>query len=190
MNSMLNLQNITIIKVKWLTLLACFFICSQIAAQKNKVVVSGNNDIAAAIPDSLKYSYPAFIYGKVYFRDGTAGSSLLNYNLLAGEVQFINPSGDTLSLANEVTIQYITINEDTFYYDNVYLKLIAENKKAKLAKNERLSLSDIKKGAAYNSYTSLGGIDNVTYLNLGSRMVNLTDDKQMIFGIASYAIHR
>ena len=181
MNGLLNSQNITMVKLKWLSLLVCLFICSQIAAQKNKVVVSGNNDIAASIPDSIKYLYPGFIFGKVYFRDGTVGGSMLNDNLLTGEMQFINPSGDTLSLANEVTIQYITINEDTFYYDNAYLKLIAENRKAKLAQNEKLSLSDIKKGTAYNSYTSLGGIDNVTSLNLGSRMVNLTDDKQMIF---------
>ncbi len=169
------------IKLKWLPFLVCLFICSKIAAQKNKVVVSGNNDIAAATPDSVKYSYPGFVFGKVYFRDGSVGASMLNYNLLLGEMQFINPSGDTLSLANEITIQYVTINEDTFYYDKAYLKLITENKKAKLAKNEKLSLSDIKKGSAYDSYTSLGGIENVTSLNLGSRMVNLTDNKQMIF---------
>ena len=168
-------------KPKPLIVLAIFFVCNHLTAQATKQIISGNEDIAASIPDSVKYLYPAFTFGKVTYREGTTGGSLLNYNLLAAAVQFVSQAGDTLSLANEITIKFITINMDTFYYDKVYLKLVAGNEKAKLAENEKLSMSNIKKGAAFDSYTSSGGVDNVTSLNTGSRTVHLTENKQMVF---------
>src|SRR5690348_1913158 len=114
--------------MRTLILLSCILITTAVTAQEKKQVVQGNDDISASIPDSIKYKYASFTPGLVTFKDGNQGGSLLNYNLLAGEVQFISPKGDTLSLANEKTIKNIAINGDTFYFDNEYLQLTAGNR--------------------------------------------------------------
>jgi hypothetical protein len=85
------------------------------------------------------YKYPQFHSGAIYFKDGSRSKSRLNYNFYLGEVQFINPAGDTLSLANENKIKYITINADTFYYNKVYFQLLSGNEQVKLVESQRLT---------------------------------------------------
>jgi hypothetical protein len=159
-------------------LVAC---CCQLFGQNKKQVVQGNDDINSSIPDSIKYKYSSFTSGRVMFKDGTIAGSLLNYNLLSGEVQFVSPKGDTLAIANEETIKYIAIANDTFFYDKIYLQLVEGNAAAKLAKNEKMKLADIKKMGGFGSYTSSGGIENYSSLNIGSRTLHLEENKQMIF---------
>ncbi|TKK68611.1 hypothetical protein FC093_10855 [Ilyomonas limi] len=168
-------------KLKVSFILICLVLCCHTIAQNQRWIVQGNDDINSSIPDSVKYKYSSFTSGRVTFKDGTKGSSFLNYNLLLGEVQFVSLKGDTLSLANENTIRSISINQDTFYYDNVYLQFIAGNTSAKLAKSEKMRLADIKKRGGFENYTSSGGIENYSSLNIGARTLHLTENKQLIF---------
>src|SRR5690242_16240204 len=66
------------------------------------------------------YKYQKFVAGDIAFKDGTAGRSLLNYNYLFGEMQFIDAKGDTLSIGNTNAINTIQIGSDTFYFDKDY----------------------------------------------------------------------
>jgi len=149
-------------------------------AQKKKEVVEGDENINATTPDSLKYKYPSFMVGRVTFKDGTVGGSAMNYNLLLGEVQFVSAKGDTLSLANELTIKHISIGSDTFYYDKIYLQFVAGNATAKLAKSEKLRLADVKKMGGYGMYSSTGGIDNYSSINTPSGPVRLEEKMRMV----------
>jgi len=168
-------------KSKVLLVLTCLAFCCHLSAQNKKQIVQGNDDINSSIPDSVKYKYASFTSGRVMFKDGTIGGSLLNYNLLSGEVQFVSPNGDTLAIANEETIKYIAIGSDTFFYDKIYLQLVEGNTTVKLAKNKKMKLADIKKKGGFGSYTSSGGIENYSSLNIGSRTLHLAENKQLIF---------
>ncbi len=158
-----------------------FIINSDLFSQNKKHIVQGNDDIDSSIAVTDKFHYPSFITGRVVFRDGKVSMGPLNYNLLVGEVQFINPGGDTLALADEGLIKYISIDKDSFFYDNVYLQFVDGNSSAKLAKHEKIRLADIKKGGAFGTATSGGGIETYTSLNTGTRTNSLTEKKEMIF---------
>jgi len=77
----------------------------NVSAQKNKrYTVNPGQKIFEVIPQSDIYKYPEFTVGMVLIKDGTFASAKLNYNGLLGEMQFIDPRGDTLSLADEKNI--------------------------------------------------------------------------------------
>ncbi len=78
--------------------------------------VKASQDIKEVLSPSARFRYPEFILGNVYFKDGTNSQAPLNLNSLNEEMQFINHKGDTLSIAIERTIKYLTINIDIFYY--------------------------------------------------------------------------
>src|SRR4030095_15977959 len=87
-------------------------------AQKNKVVtVRAGTNIMDVLSAADVFRYPRFTSGKVFYKDGTATEATLNYNYLVNEMHFISPKGDALALANENNIKYISIGNDSFYYN-------------------------------------------------------------------------
>ena len=60
-------------------------------------------------------------------------------------MQFINPEGDTLSVADEKMISIIVVNTDTFFYDKAYLKMIANEGKVKLANYQFIEMTNKEK---------------------------------------------
>lgn len=168
-------------KHKLLPLLLCVLCCCHVLAQKKKQVVEGDDDINTALADSVKYKYPSFITGRVVYKDGNVGGSLMNYNFLLGEVQFIDPKGDTLSLANEATVKMITIGNDTFYYDGIYLMAVQQNAQAKIARNDKMRIADVKKAGGYGMYTSTGGIESYSSLTTSTTSIHLKEDRRMLF---------
>lgn len=162
-------------------ILFCFIIYSDLFSQNEKHIVNGNDDIDSSIAATDKFHYPSFITGRVVFRDGNVSMGPLNYNLLVGEMQFINAGGDTLALADEGTIKYISVDKDSFFYDNVYLQFVDGNSSAKLAKHEKMNLAGIKKSGAFGTATSGGGIETYSSINTGTRTASLTEKKEMIF---------
>src|SRR6478672_638756 len=85
--------------------------------QQSLYTVKPGEDVNAMLADSVKFHYPGFTQGTVFFRDATTSGASLNYNMLSGEMQFITPKSDTLALANEANIRYIVVGNDSFFYD-------------------------------------------------------------------------
>lgn len=113
---------------------------------------------------------PQFTDGKVFFRDGTVVAAKLNYNCLFDEIHFIDPKGDTLALANEKTISYISIDKDTFYYEQGYLRLLAGNHVARLAEKQVWRVGGNKVNGAFNTTSTTSAITSYTsYNTAGSR---------------------
>ena len=96
------------------------------------------------------YQYPKFTQGQVYYKGGNNGSGLLNYNRLTGEMQFIDPKGDTLTLDNEKEIDTVVIGPDTFYYFQGYLQKVAEFS-AMVTKQTYLEMSNREKVGAFGT---------------------------------------
>ncbi len=67
---------------------------------------------------SKPYYYPNFKKGKITFISGTASSGVINYNVLNEEIEFIVAKKDTLAFNDMYLIDMITVENDTFYYDN------------------------------------------------------------------------
>ena len=136
--------------------------------------------ILDVIPRNEIYKYPEFKDGIVYLKDGTFGNGKLNYNSLLGEMQFIDPKGDTLSLADEKNISLISINKDTFYYGEGCNELIANYGKLKLAAKKILSLSNRKKAGGLNQSGS-GEIETFTTFSSKQSFKDLTITETLTF---------
>src|SRR5687768_2602777 len=124
-----------------------FFICSyNLFSQGTSIIVKPGDNLANAY--KFIYRYPQFEYGKVYFTNGDAAAGKLNYNFLEETMQFIDPKGDTLALANENTLNFISIGADTFFYNSKgYIEQIADYTVTKLLLKERIKSFEEKIGA-------------------------------------------
>src|SRR3954462_8017796 len=128
-----------------LSLLAITLFSYLTYAQTDHWTVKPGENINTVLPTNVKFHYDKFTEGSVFFRDGKRSNASLNYNLLTEEMQFVAPTGDTLAVANEATLKYIVIGNDTFFYDKTYVQLISGNATAKLAKKEILGIINVKK---------------------------------------------
>ncbi len=127
----------------------------NVAAQKIKTFkINPGQKITEVVLNQDIYLYPDFINGTVYKRDDRFSNASLNYNSLLGEMQFITPAGDTLSLADENIIRSIVVNNDTFYYDKVCLKLVADYGEVKLASRQFIDFTNRQKIGGHGELTS------------------------------------
>lgn len=148
------------------------------AQNPEKYTVKPGADIRDVIPMTEIYQYPGFVSGTVVFKDGLSSAGTLNYNILIGEIQFIDPKGDTLSLANEETIRHVLIYRDTFYYDDGYLRLIKAGGVVKLA--ERVFFKEhIQKPGFYELSSATTATNSLSSI-LEKRSYELNTDQEII----------
>lgn len=90
----------------------------EVAAQDRKILkINPGESMVSTIPFSDQYNYPSYKDGTVQFRNGNYAKALMNYNVLFGEIQFIDPKGDTLSAIDPGAVQYITPDSSRCYFD-------------------------------------------------------------------------
>jgi len=179
-----------------LAIIAILAYSHNACSQNNQWKVKSGEEINESVPDSVRFRYPQFVTGHIYFKDGIISNAPLNYNLLNGEMQFITRGKDTLTIANEVTIKFIVINNDSFYYDKVYMELVTGNASVKLAKKESLKIGDVEKISAYDQPSSTSAMSTISYLYNGSgdltklnQRVNLLLIKQTLYYIGDNYNH-
>jgi len=159
-------------------------------AQSKKIFkINPGEKVYATIPKADIYSYPQFIIGTVQFRANTVGSALMNYNSLLGEMEFINDKGDTLTLDDPITINYITIAEDTFFYDKGYVRQLMHAGPINLAIKKLISFSNRQKlggfgevaASGVDSYNSLTSPTNLKEM-VAREILSFTEYKTYYFG--------
>jgi len=167
-------------KFKLLFILACVFGFNS-KSQNKSIEVNSTDNLKEVIPENVSMRFPQFSEGIAYFKNGTASSAFLNYNLLLGEMQFIDTKGDTLSIAKVESIDYITIGNNVFYYEKGIHELIIESNSVKLTKKEKLEVADRQKIGGYGMPSSSGSIDNYSSYALEGRVYNLALNQKVFF---------
>lgn len=157
--------------------------------------VKSGEEAEKNIPATYKYRFETFRNGSVSFYNGRSATARLNYNLLLGEMQFIDLTGDTLSLADEQTIQSIKIEEDTFYYDPKYgyLEVVAQYPAVKLTLQQSFSTVSKEKKGAYEQSTGASSIKNYnSYASGTSRLQKLDPDGDVLIAreVAYFLVDR
>ena len=119
-------------------------------AQKEKIIrIQSDQNAEKVVPMNVKYRYEKFQPGTVSFYNGKTSNGQLNYNILLGDIQFVDRTRDTLSLAEKQTIKQIKIGNDTFFYDEKhgYLEVVQEYPPVKLAVHQQfIPISQEKTG--------------------------------------------
>jgi len=154
-------------KVLPLILLVCY---CRAHAQDSTIIIKAGTSFNESVSITDLYEYPQFVYGKVFFRLGDSSGGRLNYNRLLDQMHFIDPKGDTLNIAYPGTIKFIRINNDLFYYDNGYVKLIKDNNTVKFATKQTLRVAGKNKIGAYNMASPGSAIDSYSSLNIDQKL--------------------
>ncbi len=132
-----------------------FFCSLTLSAQQNRVFqINPGQKIIDVIPQSELYAYAQFTPGTILFRSGKYARVLLNYNVYNETIEFIDPKGDTLAVADENNIKMITTHVDTFYYSKAYVKKIAQYGEWLLAEKQLFSIANKEKIGAMGVTTS------------------------------------
>ena len=134
--------------------------CCSASAQDSTITVKAGTSFSESVSITDLYEYPQFVYGKVFFRQGDSTVARLNYQRLSDAMQFIDFKGDTLDIAYAGTIKFFRINNDIFYYDDGYVKLIKDNNTVKLAEKKTLRVSGRNKIGAYDMASPTSAITN------------------------------
>ena len=139
--------------------------CANLWAQDSTLVtIKTGSRIRDVLKPNDIFLYPQFVKGKVLFRNGVVAAAMMNYNSLNDQMLFIDAKGDSLALTEEKTIALITLGNDTFYYVNGYVRLVASNSVVKLAERKAWEVADIRKigaqdrpaiGVAVTSFSTL-----------------------------------
>lgn len=134
-----------------------------------------------AIPGEVKYLLPVFTEGTASLRSGGSVHMRFNYNLLLGEMQFLDPKGDTLVIADPATIKKIVIDSIIFYFDKTYVKEIEKLGLYKLAVRERLVQMPYKTEGAYGTKTASSSIESFSTIYANGKEFKLQLQQDVLF---------
>ena len=156
-----------------------FSACSLLAQDADLFRVKSGETVEETIPVVQQYRYATFRNGNVSFYNGSTATARLNYNILLGEMQFIDITGDTLSLAEEHTIRYIRIGENTFYYDPRYgyVEVVAEYPAVRLGRQPSFLAVLKEKKSAYGQSTGVSSIRSYNSYATGNSRLQKLDPK-------------
>ena len=161
-NFQLNIADIKIMwRIKALWVLALLTnTCYTLAQHPKYSKVKVEQNVIKETPNKQKYQYQQFLPGVIATTSGTLSKGKFNYNLLLGEMHFIQRAGDTLAIANEFNIKQIVIGQDTFYYDVKfgYLQIKAHYSSVKLAAQQKLTILNNEKETAYGQSSAVSAI--------------------------------
>ena len=142
--------------------------CTNLVAQDSTLVtVKAGNKVTDVLTQADIYYYPQFINGKVFLKSGEMAAATMNYTRLYDQILFINPKGDTLAIADENTIKYIVIEKDTFYYNEGYMRLIADDGVVKLTEKQIWVVADVRKVGTHDRATGTVAITSLANYNDG-----------------------
>ena len=152
------------------------------AQDSTYITIKSGNIVQEGLSSADMYYYPQFTKGVVFFKGGTKATAKVNYTRLFDQMLFIDGKGDTLALAEEQTIKFIAVDRDTFYYDEGYVRIIADNHFVKLAEKQIWVVADIKKPGPHNTSTSTIGVTSVRTFRQGNDAVRnpLTLDEDIV----------
>ena len=156
---------------KWIFLYLLIQVSVWTNAQNREVIeATSGEDLNKKVSTQMQYLFPEFTDGYVFYTGLPRSSGKLNYNILLGEMQFMDAENKILALDNVPEIQIISIGSRKFYpYDNkefVEELLVAGKIQLQIRRRGNVA-SHSKKGAygmtsstsAISSYRNIDGVD-------------------------------
>lgn len=165
--------------MRYFLLVVVMFLGYAVHAQGETFTIKPGENFYEVIPFNAIFRYPKFIAGNVSFKDGRSVDGRLNYNMLIRQVQFIDPKGDTLSLADENTIRHIIIEKDTFYFSNEYVRQVACGKTIKLAESDFYK-EFLQRPGSYGLASSATASNTITSILVQGKKFEVNSDQEMV----------
>jgi hypothetical protein len=130
----------------------------NLSAQNGKtVIVKAGTKVQDYYSISERYLYPEFIQGLVLFKNGKSANINFNYNILYGEIEFVQ-GADTMAITKKKDIRYIAA-QDTFFFNNGYIELISEGK-LRVGLKQYIKIKDVLKTGAFGTTARSVSVDS------------------------------
>lgn len=152
--------------------------CSSLFGQEIITVKAGSR-IIDAFPKKDRYLYPSFSEGIVMFKDNTYTVALMNYDILYGEIGFIQKR-DTLQIIGKKDILFVALNQDTFYYDKGFMRQLAGGPQMMLAEHRFVKIVDNQKQGAYGTTSSTSAVSSYNSLPSSGGYYNLVVNEDLL----------
>lgn len=173
---------------KIFSLVAAFTVAITLNAQlTERIVVKAGDNIAEAMGPAGYFRFPKFTEGILVLKNGLKSRGAFNYNIMNGEMQYIDSKGDTMAIAVPEDIAEITVGENTrfIYANKSYLEILSSAPQAKLAKKLKVTVENDKKGG-YGQSSQTSSQDQYTQFTSDSRVVYLSYDLALTKRISYY----
>lgn len=159
---------------------AALFLSGCLQAQYYKTVtVKAGTKIIEKFPPSVRYQYPQFTDGQVYLKNGGVSQNKMNYNMLLGEIEFLQ-SSDTMIMSKKKDLSYLTVALDTFIYRNGYLQVIHSGT-VKVCLRDKIKLKEVVKIGAMGQPNRNSSVDSYSSMSLDGNFQQLIPTEDYIF---------
>ena len=159
---------------------AALFLFGCLQAQYYKTItVKAGTKIVEEFPPSVRYQYPQFTDGQVYMKNGGVSPNLLNYNMLLGEIEFLQ-SADTMIMSKKKDLSYVTVALDTFIYRSGYLQVIHSGT-VKVCLRDKIKLKEVVKIGAMGQPNRNSSVDSFNSMSLQGNFQQLIPTEDYVF---------
>lgn len=149
-----------------------------IAQKYESVTVKAGKSIKDYFTPAERYLYPNFTEGKGYFKNGRVIPCRFNFNLLTGEIEFIQ-TNDTLLISKKEEINSIVVAQDTFYYHDAYLQMIRSGLLSVYIKRS-IVIQNVLKQGAMGTINRSAASDSYNFVITGQRSVDLKQTEDLV----------
>lgn len=156
--------------------LACIF---SFAQNVERIAVKGSD--LPLFYEKEEFKYPKFISTRVYLKNGDTAVGKFNFDFFDQSMHFINQKGDTVTLANEKDVKYITVGTDSFFYENGYYEWMATSAKARLAVKHTFKLAERQNLGAYGLSSPTMNVQTIGKIFSGGKSVDLPPNEELVF---------
>jgi len=155
------------------------------ASAQNKQIVEATSgeDLTKKVSTQVQYLFPEFTTGDVYYKRQN-GKGKLNYNMLIGEMQFLE--GDqVMSLANVRDVVVLNIDNRRFYpfNDKEFTEELMSTGKYQLRVRRKGSVAQHSKKGAYGMDTSTSAITSYSSINSDNHQYNLSIEGKVLITV-------
>ena len=172
----------------YLVLLMLFCSSWLFAQNQNSQIVESvtNEDMSSRISTQMRFIFPEFTDGLVFFHTSSFSSGKLNYNMLVGEMQFLN-NEEVLAL-NARDIAAVNINNRQFFpfKGNEFTEELLSTDKFNLRVRRKGNVAPYAKKGAYGTSSSTSSITSYTSMSGDGRMYDLAVAEDIIVSVRYY----
>jgi len=173
---------------KYLILLFLFIpICAF--AQKRKVVeAASGEDVSKKVSTQFQYLFPEFTDGDVFFNGMPRSSGKLNYNMLIGEIHFIDNNKQILALANVNNVIYVKIENRKFYpfKNNEFTEELMTTPRCQLTVRYTGKVAQHGKKVAYGGSSATSSVTSYSSVAGANRQYELSVIEDVLVTVDSY----
>ncbi len=154
-------------------------IVGWVHAQNKEVIqaTSGDN-LSNKVSAQMQFLFSKFTDGYVYYVGQQKISGQLNYNMLLGEMQFIDPTGQILALGNVPNVAMVTIDNRTFYpFDNKdFVEELLSSNNIQLQVRRKGKMAQHTKKAGFGGVSSTSSVTSFSGIDSQSSNLSVTED--------------